>query len=271
MQKKRHPFSYNSKRLRLLVVFFSFIFLLTSCGGAKNFKGSSTANSSLATKKIIAFHEAASPDFKTLAARVQVVYETEDRQQSITTSLRMEKDKTIWIKASLLGITLAKVLITPERVSYYETIGNTYFDGDFEFLSELLGTKIDFQKAQAILLGQSIFNLNSTGYTSEVVQNKYKLLPKKQSELFIHSLLIDPDTFKIHLETLSQPSEQRLLTVRYGPYQMYGQEIFPSEVKIDASEKDSKTKIEVNYKKIDLNVSVSFPFTIPNGYDQIEL
>jgi len=61
------------------------------------------------------------------------------------------------------------------------------------------------------------------------------------------------------------------LTVRYGPYEAYGNEFFPSEVRIEASEKDSKTNIEVNYKKIDLNVSVSFPFTIPNGYDQIEL
>ena len=104
----------------------------------------------MSSKDIIKTHDAAVPDFLTLAARMHVVYENEKKHQSITVSLRMEKDEKIWIKASLLGITMAKVLITPETVSYYETISNTYFDGDFRLLSDWLGTEIDFEKAQSI-------------------------------------------------------------------------------------------------------------------------
>ena len=91
-----------------------------SCKGTKSAAGTTD---NLAVKSIVASHDAASPNFTTLAARVQVVYEDEKKQQSITVSLRMEKDKIIWMKASLLGITLAKAKITPQRVSYYETIG----------------------------------------------------------------------------------------------------------------------------------------------------
>src|SRR5690606_14237698 len=98
------------------------------------------------------------------------VYETEDRSQSITVSLRMEKDKIIWVKASILGITIAKVLITPDSVGYYETIGKTYFEGDFTLLGEWLGTPINFQQAQNLLLGQSIFDLNASQYTAEIFQ-----------------------------------------------------------------------------------------------------
>jgi hypothetical protein len=232
--------------------------------------GSANADINATVKSIVTSHEAASPSFNTLAARVQVIYENTDRLQSITTSVRMEKDKIIWIKASILGITLAKILITPDRVSYYETIGNTYFDGDFKFLSELLGTEIDFQKAQAMLLGQSIFKLDGETYTSEIVQNRYKLLPKTQEQNFIHSLLLDPLHFKVHSESLSQPSEYRLLTVNYGLYNKIGEDWYPSEIQINATEKEEKTKIKVNYKKIDLNVSLSFPFTIPQGYSEID-
>ncbi len=245
-------------------------FLLISCGGSKVVNESNQANSSLSPKSIIKTHQSASPDFTTLAARMHVSYEEGENSQSIAVSLRMEKDNKIWIKASLLGITLAKALITPEKVSYYESISNTYFDGDFSLLSEWLGTDIDFQKAQAILLGQSIFDLEAK-YQSTVIVNKYKLQPKTQLNNFIFSLLLNPENFKISSETLSQPNDERMFTVNYGKYQKIEGGYYPSQINIIATQKGSKTKIAVNYKKIDHNAAIRFPFTIPKGYEEIQL
>ncbi|MCH2489938.1 MAG: DUF4292 domain-containing protein [Flavobacteriales bacterium] len=253
---------------------FSLLFvlvLLSACGGAKYTTGSNTAKPSMTVKDLTKAHANASPNFTTMAARVQVVYENENKLQSITASLRMEKDKKIWIKASILGITLAKVLITPDKVSYYETIGNTYFEGDFTLLSEWLGTEINFNKAQAILLGQSIFPFDAATYSATVANNKYKVQPKVQPQNFIHSIFLNPENFKVASESLSQPYDDRLLSIRYASYQTLEAGSFPSEIDIDATEAGSKTKIQLNYKDIDLNVSIGFPFTIPEGYTAIEL
>lgn len=243
------------------------LLVLASCGGAKNITDIENASA----KEVISAHKAAAPEFKTLASRVQLVYETDEKLQSITVSLRMEKDKNIWIKASILGITIAKVLITPTSVSYYETIGSTYFEGDFALLGEWIGTPINFQQAQSMLLGQSIFTINPTEYKSEVIQKKFKIQPKQQPQNFIHSLFLNPENFKIASETLSQPKDERLLSIRYGDYQKIEGQYYPSIILIDTSEKGSKTKIEINYKKIDVNVDVSFPFEIPQGYEEIQL
>lgn len=245
------------------------IFLFVSCKGTKNIGDSDAVN--MATGAIINSHNAAYPNFETLAARIQVVYSDGEGSQSATVSLRMEKNKNIWIKASLLGITLAKVLITPDRVSYYETIDGTYFEGDFSLLSEWLSTDIDFEKAQAILLGQSIFNLNSAVYTSQTVANNIKLQPKVQPQNFIHSLLLNPQNFKVISESISQPNESRLLSVRYDDYQNVAGSFYPSEIEIMAKENNETTQIGVIYKKIDVNVSVGFPFEIPSGYQEIRL
>ena len=250
------------------IILISFLFI--SCGGSKVVNESGNANSSLSSKNIIKTHQAASPEFSTLAARMQVVYENGDELKSLTVSLRMEKDKKIWIKASLLGITLAKVLITPESVSFYETLSNTYFDGDFSLLSDWLGTEIDFQKAQAILLGQSIFDLDAK-YKSTVTVNKYKLQPKTQMNNFIYSLFLNPDNFKISSEMLTQPEDNRVFTVNYGRYKKIKGGYYPSQIRILATQKDSETKIAVNYKKIDHNAPIRFPFTIPRGYEEIQL
>jgi len=252
-----------------LAFIFVFSLLAMSCGGSKSVSSTTVINK-LSSKDIIKTHDAAIPNFSTLAARMHVVYENEKKLQSITVSLRMEKDKKIWIKASLLGITMAKVLITPETVSYYETISNTYFDGDFSLLSDWLGTEIDFEKAQSILLGQSIFSLDSD-YKSLIVINKYKLQPKLQPSNFIHSLFLNPDNFKISSESLSQPNEQRMFTVNYGKYQKIEGGFYPTEIQILATDNGTKTKIAVNFKKIDHNAPIRFPFTIPNGYKEIRL
>lgn len=253
-----------------LVYIISVSFLLISCGGGKHVSETSQANNSLSSKSIINTHQAASPKFSTLAARMQVVYENGDELKSLTVSLRMEKDEKIWIKASILGITLSKVLITQESVLFYETITNTYFDGDFSLLSNWLGTEIDFQKAQAILLGQSIFDLNAK-YKSTVIVNKYKLQPKTQLNNFIYSLFLNPDNFKISSEILTQPNDNRVFTVNYGDYQKIEGGYYPFKIRILATQKGAETKIAVNYKKIDHNAPIRFPFTIPRGYEKIEL
>lgn len=257
-----------SKNFYIIIITLSL--LLGGCRGSKK-AIDSEVRSSVPIEQILNSHKAATPNFSTLASRVQVVYADGKKEQSVTVSLRMEKDRIIWIKASILGITLAKAMITPERVSYYETISNTYFDGDFTLLSEWLGTELDFSKAQSILLGQSIFSLDEEDYQVSVAQNRYKVQPRKQPIDFIHSLFLNPDNYKVISGSLSQPKEARMFSLRYGDYQQVEGSYYPSDIWIDASEKDEKTKISVTYKNIDVNPMVTFPFDIPDGFEQIRL
>ncbi len=252
------------------VYIFAFTLFVLSCKGSKGIAESNTNISKMSSEDIIKTHDRANPKFLTLAARMQVVYENNKKHQSITVSLRMEKDKKIWIKASLLGITIAKALITPEAVSYYETLTNTYFEGDFSLLSDWLGIDIDFQKAQSLLLGQSIFNLDAK-YKVVIATNKYKLQPKQQPNNFKHALLLNADNFKISSESLSQPKDNRMFTVNYGNYQKIKEGYYPTEIRIITTDNGDLTKIGVNFKKIDHNASIRFPFSIPRGYEEIRL
>ena len=78
--------------------------LLTSCGSGKKAVGSEIANKSLSLKDIIINHDKALPEFSTIAARMQVRYESVTDSQSLTVSLRMQKNKKIWNKDFLLKI-----------------------------------------------------------------------------------------------------------------------------------------------------------------------
>jgi len=247
---------------------FSLI-ILQSCGGTKAISGSNIKK--LKTEKIITNHYNKSFNYNTINARVKVKYDNGKQSFSPSVTLRMEKDKKIWLSAKLLGITLAKVLITPEKVSYYEKINSTYFEGNFELLSDWLGTDLDFEKVQQILLGQALFDLRNDKYSSSIENQKYQLQPKKELELFERLFVINPDTFKMFSQQLKQPLENRNLLVNYKSYQKVGNQDFPKEIRVEASGDSSKTTINIDYRSVDYNARVSFPFKIPSGYEQVTI
>ncbi|MBW1293951.1 DUF4292 domain-containing protein [Aquimarina litoralis] len=254
---------------RLFYLLCFCLVILNSCKGTKAVSGASVKK--LKTAKIISNHSSNDFNFTTLNARVKVRYDDGKQSFSPNVTLRLEKDKKIWVSAKLLGITLAKALITPEKVSYYEKVNNTYFEGDFKLLSEWLGTELDFEKVQQLLLGQALFNLNNEKYSSSIANQKYRLQPKKELALFERLFIINPDNFKIFSQQLKQPLENRNLLINYSSYQKVGNQDFPKEINIMATEGVAKTVIMIEYRNVDYNPKVSFPFKIPSGYEEVTI
>lgn len=254
---------------RILYLLCFSLIILNSCKGTKALSESGVKK--LNAEKVISNHYNRSFNFETLNSRIKVKYNDGKQSFSPNATLRMEKDKAIWISVKMLGITLAKALITPEKVSYYEKINNTYFEGDFKLLSEWLGTDLDFDKVQEMLLGQALFNLRKDKYKSSVTGKTYQLQPKTELKLFERLFWIHSNTFKISSQQLKQPIENRNLTINYQSYQKVGNQDFPKEIYIEALQDTEKTTIKIDYKTVDYNAKVSFPFKIPSGYKQVTI
>ena len=134
---------------------------------------------SLTSKKIIKNHVQNEFNQQTLAAKLKTNYKDNKTNVSLTIKLRLEKDKTIWMSATKLSIPVAKIMITPDGVKFYEKIKRTYFEGDFSYLSKLLGAELDFDKFQNLLLGQAILDLKEQKYEASLNGNSHQLKPKK--------------------------------------------------------------------------------------------
>lgn len=224
-----------------------------------------------ALSKVINSHYNNAPQFNTLTSRMRLNYTDEERSQSVTVSFRMQKDSTIWVSAQLLGFPLAKALITRDRVSYYEKIGKTYFDGDYSLLSKWLGTPLDYDKLQNLLLGQTIYDLREDRYKLTESTRGYQLVPDSGYEAVKRMFLLDPGNFRTSAQQLSQDRENRSVTVTYPKFQRVSGRIMPEEIKIIANEAGRGTQIEISFRSVSFNDPVSFPFEIPSGYDEIEI
>lgn len=247
------------------------LIFLVSLGACKSSKtiANGEGNFDLSTRQVIKENSKKSPEFKTLASRVKIDIVEGEKVKGYTVNLRMEKDKKILLSST--PISVVKALITPDKVSFYNKLDNTYFDGDYTYLSELLGTSLDFEKVQNLLLGEALFNLKDGAYKSTIHEQSYALQPKDQQEFFEIFYLLNPAHFKIQSQQISQPNFFRHLQIDYLQHQEVDKQVIPERIKVIAVEENNELVVGLEFKSVSLNEELRFPFKIPSGYEEIKL
>lgn len=242
---------------------------VTSCKSKK--MAAETADKGLSARQIITQHHKAEPDFNTLATRVQINYDDGKSKQRLNANIRMEKDEVIWVSASVLGITLAKAMLTPNSVSIYESISKRYFEGDYELISDWLGVDLNFKQAQALLLGQATVELKPNAVHKTISDNKYMLEPKAHHALFRQNVTIYPQNFKIANQTIEKFGENQIFTLDYGAYQKVESSFYPSDINLQNVDEKKIMRLHINVRKVDVNPKLSFPYKVPSGYKQMQI
>ncbi len=255
------------QKLPKRIVLGILVLLFISCKSGKVVTNG-TINKNISSKAVIKTHYQNELDFKTLSGKMKVDYSDGSDNQGVSVSLRMQKDSAIWLSAPF-GVV--KAFITPNRVSFYNKLQNEYFDGDFTYLSNILGTEIDFKKLQNVLLGQALFNLKDEKYDLTFVDENYQLKPRKMEVLFKTLFQIEPKNFKIATQQLSQPLKNRLLDINYQNYQKIDKWVLPNEILITAKDRDKTNTIGIEYRNIEFDKPLNFPYKIPKGFDEIIL
>jgi len=222
---------------------------------------------SLTSEKIIQNHYNNKSNFSTLYIRASAKYKHEDDSQSVSAEVKLIKDEKILVSIRVLGITMAKALITPNEVKYYEKINGTYFEGNYEVLSQWLGTDLDFNKIQNMLIGQPIDNLTKGNYSFAETDRLYKLnaIEDKTEKSFF----FEADHFLLKKQEITQPEKERSFEVNYSNFLEFASGFLPGSFSINAFQKKGKTTIIIDYNSITFDEELSFPYSVPDGYGRI--
>lgn len=259
--------------MRFLFSILILLLLLVSCKSTQKIIPTQAplANAKNETvSSIIKKHYALKSDFKTAYLKANIDYTDVKRSMSLSSDIRIKKDEIILVSVKLLGIVLAKAIITPTQVRYYEKINSKFFEGDYKTLSNWLGTDLDFQKVQNMMLGKAMDDLSTGEYVMTIVENAPKL-EEITTDKFIKSYLFEPNSFWLTTQEINQLSPSRNLKVNYLNYKNYPEAILPGELLIFAMQNDQKTDIAIEYKNVTFNEELNFPYSVPNGYEQITI
>lgn len=206
-------------------------------------------------------------DYSTLYIKASARYSDPNSSQNVSADIKIQKGEKILISIRFLGITMAKALITPSEVKYYEKINGNFFEGNYQVLSEWLGTDLDYMKIQNMLLGQPIDHLTAESFTMMLMDKTYKLSSITPS--IEKSFYLDQDRYFLKKQEITQPEKQRTFDVSYPNYQEYALGILPRELEIHAIQEKGKTEISIEYNSISINEALTFPYSVPEGYEQI--
>lgn len=222
------------------------------------------------SKNIIENHNNVIRDFKTAYIKADVDYQDAKQSVSVSADIRIKKDEIILVTVKMFGFTGAKALITPTEVKYYEKVGGKYFEGDYKMLSNWLGTDLDFQKVQNMLLGKAMDDLTKGKYNVLAEDNNPKLEEVTDAN-FSKTFVFDPVGFWLKKQEIKQLEPARKILVNYSDYKSYPECVFPTELGIFAIQGDKTTTIAIENKNVSFNEELTFPYSVPSGYQQIKI
>lgn len=243
------------------------LILLASCK-SKAILAEGNASNTLSADKIITSYDNNKIDFSTLYIKANAKYQDDKQSQNVQAEIKIKKNEKILISIRILGFTVAKALITPTSVQYYEKIGSKYFEGDYAGISQWLGTDLDFQKVQNMFLGKTLDDLHKGKYAVSILEKLYKLQSNPDAKTD-KSFFFESDNFLVKRQEINQMLLDRTLQIAYPDYKKYDAMILPLSLAIDARQKESKTNIDIEYKNISFNEDLSFPYSVPEGYERI--
>lgn len=209
-------------------------------------------------------HLAINRSFETAHIISDVSYSDPNFSQNTKADIRIEKGKQILITVKALMVNVAKVYITPNRVSYYEIIKGTHYDGNFELLESIIGTPITYNQVENILLGESIYPITN-GFN--LYENSSQYILEKKINDFLLSIILN-DTGELLKEQIHL-NEEVYADLSYKSFQNVRGVAFPKQWQLISNAKH-KMNISLDYEKVTLNSNVNFKYEIPSGSKPIK-
>ena len=227
--------------------------------------------------------DSASFDLNYLTAKAAVVVIQDSNEISFNISYRSKKDSIIWISVSpLLGIEVARLMITADSVKMLDKIHNRYEVTSFESINKMLQMKVNFEIVQALLYGNFFaYKKNENRFNSVYLEDKFYVLSslnkkklkrsledKDLNRPVIQDLYVNDSTYRISRVQVEDQRINKLLTTLYSDFRVTDGGLFPfkSTTKIVA---EKNIEIRIEYGKVAKAESLDFPFNIPNNYERI--
>lgn len=249
--------------LIILVVF-------ASCKSTKKVVSSTNGIKNLSAKQVAKKHVSSNFNKNTIDAKLKVNYKDSEENIGFSVRMKIKKDEVIYLKGSKI-ITVFKAKITPEKVSFYSPYKKNYFEGDFSMLKKILGTEINFEQLQNMLLGQSLLNPIKEKQELLITDKSYQLSPRNQPNLFDIFFQINSQHFKLNKQFLVNSFKNERLDISYPKYLQKDGVLFPKEMVINAKNDSKSTNINIQTNSVVFNTDLRINFRIPSGYKEIKL
>ena len=203
-------------------------------------------------------------NFNTFAGKARTTLNLNGNSNDVTLNIRISKDKKIWVSiTALLGIEVARALITPDSIQVLNRLQGLYIDKPFSYVHTFTNPQVDFTMLQALLVGNAVPSLMNDSTNYQAAGSGIMLSGNLQD--IIYKMVLGTD-MRVTQTNLSNQDAGQSLQVNDNTFVLTGNQKVPSQIDIASVAKDKKVQVNLHYVKIDLNQPQDYPFNIPADY-----
>lgn len=205
--------------------------------------------------------------FNTFSSKIKVQYkDNRQRNYDFNAFVRIQKDSVIWISINAaFGIEAFRVFITPDSVKVMDKLDKNVQYRSVEYIRDIVQLPVDFYTLQNLIVGNPVY-LDST----RVLMYKEKessVSLSTMGDFFKHLLALRKGDFAILHSKLDDVDliRSRTADFTYNDYAIISGRLFSTNRKIAVAEK-TRLDMSLEYKQVEFDVPLSFPFNIPRNY-----
>lgn len=205
--------------------------------------------------------------YSTFNGKAKTNLEINNKTFNATLNLRIKHQEAIWISVTaFMGIEVARLLITPDRIQIINRIQGEYTDKSFDYIYNFTSRELGFNELEDLIVGNKMkfafnpdinFLHTSLGYEA---QGNYEGLD---------FLIQFGEDLSLLQNKLYQQSTNQTLTSNYADFQEIVGLLVPRNVQILVKAEKLDLNAVMNYNSISLNEELNFPFQVPSGFKQI--
>ena len=206
--------------------------------------------------------------YNTLSLKGKADLDIDGNANNVTLNIRIKKDEKIWFSVTALGGALeaARGVITPDSLLLMNRLQKTVLRKPLSYIHGYTNKQVNFGWLQSILTGNTIKEFMTE--KSELTQENGVWVLNGTAQSLAYRTLFNTLLKSTEL-TLNDAAAAQGLKVVYDKYTPVNNGLFPSVVKITSAVGNKKISVAVDFVKIDANVGVEFPFSVPKNYEVI--
>lgn len=257
---------------------FLLILILTSCSTSKNSLRNTMIGGLSGTEymeKVIEW----TPSRQNLTARTRLELNTGSASPiSVNANMRIRRGEIIRITvAPFLGIEVARIDITPEKILAIDRMNKRYVELGFGELSSLLNTELDFNILQSLILNEifipgreklSQSDAERFALSSYGDQAKLQVKGTKRIE---YSFFTSATDGRLEETVISLKGLPYSLHCRYTDFTMLGNDVFPQSVEMQSEGTDKKYSLSMKLSRIGTDSDWDAKSEVSSKYRKISI
>ncbi len=202
-------------------------------------------------------------DFLQISFKGRGSFANAESEMGFAYTIRVARGNVVWASVSVLGIEGARLLATPDSFKVLDRLNSKYIAKGYGYLEEKFGLRADFNLLQDMVLGNANGLTVPTGMVGEDAQYEHSA---KQLLLSYFVSLADGKLRRVEANDVKLGPVSRLYYGAFG--QVEGQPL-PMQLSVDLWQ-PKQGRLILEHREVQLHTDgLSFPFTIPSGYDEV--